>query len=125
MHGLNDVHIAHLKAPNFGDVYNDASVPLLTGAAGHCKTDIPYVLARRPTLLIGEPDLTFDPSLPSKWDVEKIFASYPRDEYELVIDRIFSPGDPFFERGVFLRYLRLRSFSGASGSSATDREPQQ
>jgi hypothetical protein len=119
MHGLSDVHIAHLDEPNYGEsAPGSSSVPLLTGAAGHCKTDIPYVIGRRPTLLIGEPDLTFDPARTSKWDVEKVFASYPRDEYDLIVENIVSAGDPYFEKGAYFRYLRLKSYSKSQSAES-------
>ena len=111
MYGLSDMHIAHLKEPNLGDLDPaTSSLPPFIGAQGHFKTDIPYVLARKPTLLIGTPDLTRIPTRASKWDVEEQFKSYDRDEYELVVEKLVFPGDPFFDRGIFMRYLRLRSF---------------
>jgi hypothetical protein len=106
MLGLNDVHIAHIEKPNLGSLDLDVSsiAPFL--GPGHCKTDIPYVLARRPTLLVGAPDLTLFPNVPSQWNVEELFKDYDRKEYELVVDKLTSPGNPFFDRGIYLRYLR-------------------
>lgn len=106
MLGLNDLHIAHIEKPNLGSLDMDHSTIAPFLGPGHCKTDIPYVLAKRPTLLIGAPDLTLFPEEPSRWNVQELFKDYDRKEYELVIDKLISPGDPFFDRGVFLRYLR-------------------
>jgi arabinofuranosyltransferase len=117
MYGLSDTHIAHLETPKLGGLESyGANFPPIVGVIGHGKTDIPYVLARRPELLIGMPDLTSSADIPSKWDVEKLFRSYDRSEYELVVDEMKIPGDPFFERGIFFRYLRLKAFSETLGS---------
>ncbi len=107
MLGLNDLHIAHLKKSNLGELdLENSSFPPILGLPGHCKTDIPYVMDRKPTLLIGIPDLTLHPDVPSKWDVEELFKGYDRSEYELAVDKLISPGDPFYDHGIYLRYLR-------------------
>ena len=109
MLGLNDVHIAHLEEPNLGGLnMDDTSIAPFLGS-GHCKTDIPYVLAKKPTLLIGAPDLTLSPETPSRHNVEELFKDYDREEYELAADKLTLPGNPFFDRGIYLRYLRRRS----------------
>ena len=80
MLGLNDVHIAHVP------------IALGEGASGHEKHDGPYVLSRRPdVILLGLPELHFNPPDPAERErlVKAWFGFLPGDR-ELYEDPAFA-----------------------------------